>query len=930
MAHGIRDELRADAPADSHGQVGMAEYAAALAFFTLFYLLYFSPVLLGDRLLAPGDGAVSYLPAVAREWSLWIDGLFAGYPAFADTQQFPWYPLRLFGSHYNALVVSAYVIAAFCTYGLARLLSGSVLAAIVAGLVYSGSGFMTAHLGHLSIIHSAAWIPLTLWGLEALARNRGWTHVALVASGIALSFLGGHPQIWVYGLILAGAYAVWRSTIVREDTRRPDVQYLARCALGVAAGLGLAGVQLLPFVEFTHLAARGQWTYADYSSYSLPPIQLFMAVFPDLFGNTLGGFSAQFGAPSLTELSFYAGIVTLALASLAPWSRPGRRHAWFWIGVAALAVMYMTADATPLGPLGFRTPVLGSFRASGRAGILYILAVALLAAIALGSLQRRELAGMRLRRALSVALAAVALITCVLYFSYDAIAAKAQDQHVTIPDFLHNKAVWLPIVLLAAGAVSCACIARWPRTASALLAALVAIDMASFGWFCEWRLYTTAKTAALTPAWRSLVAAAQLDHARILPLPQHASTPAFPDRNLLYGLPSASGYVSLMPERFGELAGVGTGGVYPKFPADSPFWDLLGVRWLLDSAQPMLDLGSGCGSSVKADDLTVPLPAGATVAALVIESQMACGGAMENDVPVLQIGIGAASSLEMLAGRDTSEAVIDLPREHAPMHHRRANVAASYAVKGGSAHWYRTRLDLPVPTVAESLHLHMVAPGGVRLHVRAIGVIGSDGKQHQVVVQPNTMGPRWRPLSPPLPEYPSAVERTDFAGRAWLVSGIMEADDAQAMETILSGMTSFRRPFDPLEVALVDPRVASDLPLQQPWGKAGVVGARRISADHWEFAVDATRSALLVISQMDYPGWQARVDGKPVPVLRADYAFQAVAVPAGRSMVDLRFLPRSLLVGALLSGLGLLVVAACVGLPWRARRARPVNASRAQ
>ena len=116
----------------------------------------------GDRLLAPGDGAVSYLPAIAREWSLWIDGLFAGYPAFADTQQFPWYPLRLFGSHYNALVVSAYVIAAFCTYGLARLLSGSVLGAIVAGLVYSGGGFMTAHLGHLSIIHAAAWIPLTL------------------------------------------------------------------------------------------------------------------------------------------------------------------------------------------------------------------------------------------------------------------------------------------------------------------------------------------------------------------------------------------------------------------------------------------------------------------------------------------------------------------------------------------------------------------------------------------------------------------------------------------------------------------------------------------------------------------------------------------------------------------------------------------------
>ena len=161
-----------------------------------------------------------------------------------------------------------------------------------------------------------------------------------------------------------------------------------------------------------------------------------------------------------------------------------------------------------------------------------------------------------------------------------------------------------------------------------------------------------------------------------------------------------------------------------------------------------------------------------------------------------------------------------------------------------------------------------------------------------------------------------------FAGRAWLVSGIIEADDVQARETILSGVTSFRRPFNPLEVALVDPQVASTVPLHQPWGKAGVVGAQRFSADHWEFAVEATRPALLVISQMDYPGWQARVDGKSTPVLRADYAFQAIAVPAGRSTVDLRFRPRSLYVGAALSVLGLLVIAACIGLPGLVRRWR--------
>jgi len=771
MSDGIQDDLRAAAPVGGK-PARVVEHAAVLVFFVLFYLAYFAPVLVASRLLAPGDGGVSYLPAVAREWSLWIDGLFAGYPAFADTQQLLWYPLRLFGSHYNALVISAYVVAAFCMYGFARLLSGSVLAAIVAGLVYSGGGFMTAHLGHLSIIHAAAWIPLTLWGLEALARSRAWAHVALVALGIGLSFLGGHPQIWVYGLILALLYAGWRSTSLYPAMRWPDAQYLSRCAVGVVAGLAIASVQLVPFLEFTRLAARGTWTYADYVSYSLPPLQLFMAGFPNLFGNVLGGYGGPFGALSLTELSFYAGVATLAIASLAPWSASTRRHAWFWIAAAVFAAMYMTADATPLGRLAFHLPVLGSFRASGRAGIIYILAVAVLVALALGALQRREIAGQRLHRVLYAAIAAFVLVLCALYFSYDSITTMAQEKHVAIPAFLHNKAIWLPVLLFGLGTALCAGIGRWPRLASALLAILVAIDLGTFGWFYEWRVNTIAQADDPPPAWRKLIADAQQDHARVLPLQRVASSPAVADRNLLYDLPSASGYVSLMPKRFGELTGTGTTGAYPKWTAASPFWDLLGVRWVL---------------------------------------------------------------------------------------------ANSPAMPSGS---------------------------------------------------------RWRPLATPLPDYAGAMERTDFAGRAWLVSGILEADDMDALATIRSGMTSLRRPFDPLAVALIDRQATADLPLHQPWGRAGEVGAQRLSADHWQFALEAERPALLVISQLDYPGWTASVDGKPFPVLRADYAFQAIAVPAGRSTVDLRFRPRSLYIGAALSVLGLLVIAACIGLPGLVRRWR--------
>ena len=49
----------------------------------------------------------------------------------------------------------------------------------------------------------------------------------------------------------------------------------------------------------------------------------------------------------------------------------------------------------------------------------------------------------------------------------------------------------------------------------------------------------------------------------------------------------------------------------------------------------------------------------------------------------------------------------------------------------------------------------------------------------------------------------------------------------------------------------------------------------------------------LVISQVWYPGWQARLEtGERLPVLRANYAFQAVPLPAGRHEVMLIFQPK--------------------------------------
>jgi hypothetical protein len=53
----------------------------------------------------------------------------------------------------------------------------------------------------------------------------------------------------------------------------------------------------------------------------------------------------------------------------------------------------------------------------------------------------------------------------------------------------------------------------------------------------------------------------------------------------------------------------------------------------------------------------------------------------------------------------------------------------------------------------------------------------------------------------------------------------------------------------------------------------------------------------LVLSETWYPGWQAWVDGAPAPVLRANYAFRALYLPAGAHHVQMTFAPWSWTLG---------------------------------
>jgi uncharacterized membrane protein YfhO len=87
-----------------------------------------------------------------------------------------------------------------------------------------------------------------------------------------------------------------------------------------------------------------------------------------------------------------------------------------------------------------------------------------------------------------------------------------------------------------------------------------------------------------------------------------------------------------------------------------------------------------------------------------------------------------------------------------------------------------------------------------------------------------------------------------------------------------------------------------------------------VTAETCQYETEATRPTMLVVAQTWYHCWKAEIDGQDAPLLRANYDFQAVAVPAGRHEIRLNYRDALFHAGVAVS---LLALAVCL---WRARQ----------
>jgi hypothetical protein len=91
--------------------------------------------------------------------------------------------------------------------------------------------------------------------------------------------------------------------------------------------------------------------------------------------------------------------------------------------------------------------------------------------------------------------------------------------------------------------------------------------------------------------------------------------------------------------------------------------------------------------------------------------------------------------------------------------------------------------------------------------------------------------------------------------------------------------------------------------------EAGTAQHTTWTPEHRVFTVDSPAGGEFVLLENFAPGWEALVDGAPVPVERTRITFQRIQVPPGRHDVAFRYRSRALSAGAVISAFSLVAVA---------------------
>jgi len=506
------------------------------------------------------DSVVQFQPFLryARERlpevPLWNPHLAGGRPFVANAQSALFSPLTwpsLLLPFWWSLAVAAALKLFCCAFGtwlLARALGMGAAGAVMAGLCTAfGLWFVTWLSWPLASVW--AFLPWLLWLTDRVVRRPGAASVAALAAVIALQFFGGHPESSFHVLAAGALFALLP---LSRAGRAAAPRAVGRLAAGLGAGLLLAAVAILPFLELlassADLGAReGREPVKVAFKYVLG------LAMPEYWGRP----TQVVTEPFLNPRAWYVGVLPLLLAPLAL-LRPTRER----VAVAAAAGVSL-AVATGVQPFFALVHALPGFGQSHntRLGVFVALGLALLAGWGLDDLVRRRVRVRAAWLAVAILVPAVAVLLRAPLGGADAGAAMRSAWALADPPPLPGALatlpltallVWLPLAAAAAALVWLRSHRRLAAGTFAVLAlALTAADLVRFGMGQNPAIAVERAEPPATGAIRHLQARAPARFAAVGT--SSVVPPVPPDTAMAYGIADARSYDYPVERRYAEL-----------------------------------------------------------------------------------------------------------------------------------------------------------------------------------------------------------------------------------------------------------------------------------------------------------------------------------------------------------------------------------------
>ena len=371
----------------------------AVAIFAIVAIIYCKPALEG-KVLQQSDitqwkgmaqDAFSYKEKYGYT-PLWSNSMFGGMPAYQTT--------GVGGFEYSvgwinqlltlglAEPISLFFLASICFYFLAQVLGFNTIISIIGALGYSYATYnpIIVSVGHITKMHSIAYLPLFIASLLVLYQKKYLLGGILTSVATVLLIQGNHIQIDYYGVLIALIMSIYFLIIWIKNKEYTHI--LKTLGIGLTAGIiGLAvnAPLLLSTYEYGKESIRGgsklitkdskttsTGLNKDYAlSYSMYKSEPLVLMFPNIYGGgsdpnavdpanskaieTLQQMQPQVAQQLQSFLSFYwGGIgftagppyvgVIICFFALLGFSVKENKHKW-WIAATIILSFLLSAGS---------------------------------------------------------------------------------------------------------------------------------------------------------------------------------------------------------------------------------------------------------------------------------------------------------------------------------------------------------------------------------------------------------------------------------------------------------------------------------------------------------------------------------------------------------------------------------------------------------